>query len=217
MQYTYFAAIRASNAATATILQYLGPTLIVAYLAARHRTVPTRVECAALGLALLGTLLLVTHGKPGTLSLSPPALGWGLVAAVALAFYTLQPVGLLQRHNTAVVIGWAMFIGGAAFSFVHPPWQIAGRWDAATVILFAFIILFGSLAAFYLFLSSVKILGAANSSLLACTEPLSAAVLGVLWLKIPFGLFDWLGTACILATVALLAAQEKRPNTTVNG
>ncbi len=217
VQYTYFAAIRASNAATATILQYLGPTLIALYLAARHKKFPTRFEFIALGLALLGTILLVTHGKPGTLSLSPPALIWGLVSAVALAFYTLQPVALLKRHNTAVIIGWAMLIGGASFSFIHPPWQIAGRWDWATVVLFSFIIVFGSLVPFYLFLSSVKILGAANSSLLACTEPLSAALIGVLWLKIPFGVFDWLGTVCILATVALLAVQEKRPKPTVSG
>ena len=78
VQYTYFAVIEASNAATGTVLQYLGPTVIVAYLAVRQRRWPQRLELLALALALVGTFLLVTHGDLGVLHISPRALFWGL-------------------------------------------------------------------------------------------------------------------------------------------
>ena len=37
VQYTYFAAIQHSNAATATVLQYVGPILIAVFLAMKYR------------------------------------------------------------------------------------------------------------------------------------------------------------------------------------
>jgi drug/metabolite transporter (DMT)-like permease len=38
---------------------------------------------------------------------------------------------------------------------------------------------------------------------------LSAAVVAVFWLDVPFGVLDWLGSACILATIFLLS--QKTP------
>jgi drug/metabolite transporter (DMT)-like permease len=46
------------------------------------------------------------------------------------------------------------------------------------------------------------------TSLLTCAEPLSAALLAVLWLGLPWGGMDWLGMLCVLGTIALLAKTE---------
>jgi drug/metabolite transporter (DMT)-like permease len=45
--------------------------------------------------------------------------------------------------------------------------------------------------------------------LLACIEPLSAAVLSVIWLQVSFGLEEWLGTLCILSTIMILSVVKK--------
>src|SRR5947209_17676530 len=74
VQYTYFAAIKYSNAASATVLQYLGPVLIAIYLAIYNRRLPLLIEVIAILLALSGTFLLVTHGNFQTLKIS----GWAL-------------------------------------------------------------------------------------------------------------------------------------------
>ncbi|MBX6395973.1 MAG: DMT family transporter, partial [Alicyclobacillaceae bacterium] len=44
VQYSYFASVAAGNAATATLLQYLAPTLIVVYEAWRGRQIPRAWE-----------------------------------------------------------------------------------------------------------------------------------------------------------------------------
>lgn len=94
-QYTYFTAIGASNAGTATVLQYIGPVLILIYLSLRNKKLPRPSEFLAITLAVAGTFLLATHGKPGNMVLSGEALAWGLLSALALAVYTVQPGRLL--------------------------------------------------------------------------------------------------------------------------
>lgn len=205
VQYTYFAAIKYSNAATATVLQFSGPIFIAVYLAIVYKRLPKRTELLAIFLAVVGVFLLVTHGRFGTLSISGVALFFGLASAVTLAIYTLQPKRLLAKYNSASVIGWAMLNGGLLFSLVKSPLQAEGHWDIFALVSMVFIVIFGTLIAFYAYLNSVKIIGGQKASLLASAEPLSAVVLSVIWLKTPFLIIDWVGSVCIISTVFLLA------------
>lgn len=209
VQYTYFEAINQSNAATATVLQYLGPVLIALFYALKERRFPSFLELLAIVLAMCGTILLVTHGSIHTLSITETALFWGLLGAVTLAYYSIQPVQLLKRYSSLHVIGWAMLIGGLVFNFVFPVWQTVGIWDIKTYSYTAFVLVFGSLIPFYMYLRSIQLIGAKKSSLLACAEPLSATIMAVLWLDIPFGKMEALGTVCIITTIVILT-QVKR-------
>jgi drug/metabolite transporter (DMT)-like permease len=208
VQYTYMAAINASNTATATVLQFTAPAMVAVWLALAGRKRPGPRELAAIGLAMLGTFFLVTHGRLGALSISALALFWGLASAAAAAFNSIQPSTLLKKHGAALVAGWGMVIGGLALSLFHPPWRIEGRWDTTAGLFFAFILVMGTLAAFYLFNKALRLIGAQKTILLTCAEPLSAAALAVWWLGVSFGPMDWLGTVLILATIVLLAKEE---------
>ena len=209
VQYTYFAVIEHSNAAIGTVLQYLGPTVIAVYLAVVYRRRPARRELVAIVLAMLGTLLLVTHGEWGVLLISLEGLLWGLSSAVALAFYTVQPVALLKRHDSAVVVGWGMLIGGLTFMGWSQPWHISGIWDSGTYLAVLFIVVLGTLVPFYCYLLAVKTIGPQRTSLLACAEPLSAALVSVVWLNVEFGWLDVLGSLCIVLTIYLLARSKQ--------
>lgn len=208
VQYTYFAAIKHSNAATATVLQFSGPIFIAVYLAFTYKQLPKRSELLAIFLAVVGTFLLVTHGKLGALSISGTAFFFGIASAVTLAIYTLQPKRLLAKYNSALVIGWGMLAGGAVFSFIKAPWQVEGDRDLYALLSVAFIVLFGTLIAFYAYLNAVKIIGGQKTSLLASAEPLVAVLLSVIWLKTPFSIFDWTGSLCIVLTVFLLTKKN---------
>jgi drug/metabolite transporter (DMT)-like permease len=211
VQYTYFAAINASNAATATVIQYTGPVLIVGWFAFQKKRWPTPFELLCVVMAIAGTFFMVTHGSLSSLSISPMALVWGLSSAAALAFYSIQPLTLMSRYASPIVIGWGMLIGGLALGFVHAPWAVEGVWDAPAIGAFAFIIVFGTLIPFYAYLTAVRIVGPETSSLLACAEPLASAILAMAWLGTRFGMYDWLGTALILATVITLSLRKQEP------
>lgn len=53
-QLTYLEAIGASNAGTATVLQYTSPILVIAYVSLKTRQAPTGQLLAAIALAILG-------------------------------------------------------------------------------------------------------------------------------------------------------------------
>ncbi|MBA4494865.1 DMT family transporter [Paenactinomyces guangxiensis] len=208
VQYTYFAAIQAGNAATATLLQYLAPVLITCYLAVRSRRLPSGKESVAVILALSGTFFLVTDGRVKDLSISEWALFWGIGSAFTLAFYTLQPSKLLAQWGATLVVGWGMIVGGVGFSFISPPWEIQGEWNLKTALFVVFVILFGTLIAFYCYLESLKYLRPSETSLLSCAEPLTAAIMSVVWLHVSFGTIEWMGALCIIATIILLSKSE---------
>ena len=99
-QYAYLTAISYSNAATATVLQYLGPVLIMLLVCAVHRRLPNLREGAAVILAVLGTFLLATHGNIATMVLSEQGFTWGMLAAVSLMCYTLLPDRIIPKWGS---------------------------------------------------------------------------------------------------------------------
>ncbi|WP_144548006.1 DMT family transporter [Bacillus sp. X1(2014)] len=209
VQYTYFAAIEYGNAATATVLQYLAPVIIVCYLTFRSKKLPAKNEVIAIGLALFGTFLLVTKGSIHSLSISGSAFTWGILSAFALAFYTLYPGKLLEKWGSLLTVGWGMLIGGIGFSLIHPPWKFQGHWSVSSFIAVVFVIIFGTLIAFFCFMESLKFIRASEASLLACVEPLSAAFLAVAWLQVSFGPAEWIGSFLIITTIFILSGNKR--------
>lgn len=209
-QYTYFIAIETGNAATATLLQYLAPLLVTMYVAVQARKMPRAIEMGAVLLALLGTALLVTNGRWDALSVPGIAVFWGVISAVPLAFNTLYPGGLLSRYGAEVIVGWGMLIGGLGLLFIERPWLSIGHvWTGMSLSLVLFVIFFGTLIAFLLYLGSLRYNTPTETSLLACLEPLVAVIASVVWLHVQFGIYQAIGGLCIMGTVAILSLPKK--------
>ncbi|MFP7482507.1 EamA family transporter, partial [Weissella paramesenteroides] len=79
-QLAYFMAIKYGNAATGTILQFLGPIFILLFLIIRWHLKPSRTDILSVLLAFLGTFLLVTQGNITQLALSISAIVWGILS-----------------------------------------------------------------------------------------------------------------------------------------
>lgn len=210
VQYTYMASIKHGNAAVATLLQYLAPVMIIVYLILRKQASLTRKDLLTVALALAGCFCLLTNGSVSGLSVPGPAIVWGVLSGVALAFYTLYAVPLLKQYDSLVIVGWAMVIGGVSLSFIHPPWQInLTALTPEAYLYLIFVILFGTMLAFWFYIESLQSLSPKESSLLGSLEPLAAVGTTVVWLKEPFGLFQWIGAACIVGMILLLALNKK--------
>lgn len=208
-QYTYFTAIGASNAGTATVLQYIGPVLILIYISLRNMQLPRWNELVAIGLAVLGTFLLATHGDLRSMALSEQALFWGLLSAVALAVYTVQPGKMLKEYGSAVVTAWGMLIGGILLCTIFRPWSIAVTVDTTVLMGMAVVVIVGTVIAFACYMEGIRLVGPKKGSLYASVEPVSATVFSVLWMHVSFGMMDFLGFLCIISTIYLLAVDKK--------
>ena len=207
-QYSFFLAIKNGNAATATVLQYLMPVIILIYSLFHTKRLPGRVEVVSVGLAMLGTYLLVTKGNWDTLAISPQTLFWGIMSAFAMTFYTLYPGEMLKSYSSTLVIGWSMFLGGCFICVVFHPWPFVGIMDLSTILGMLVLILFGTVIAFYCYLDSTKYISHSEVGALASLEPLSSVILAVVLLHIDFGIVETIGVACIISMVFLLARQK---------
>lgn len=209
VQYTYMASIQQGNAAVATLLQYLAPVMIIVYMVMRKQLRLTMRDVLAVVLALTGCFLLLTNGSLAQFTVPPAAILWGILSGAALAFYTLFPLPLLKTYDSLTVVGWAMVIGGCGLSLIRAPWQMdfSGLSIEAYAYLI-FIIVFGTMLAFWFYVKSLQFLSPKETSLLSSLEPLAAVVTTVFWLHTPFGIFQWVGTACIIGLILLMAINK---------
>lgn len=209
VQLSYFQAIARGNAATATLLQYLGPSMIVAYFALSYRKAPPKDAWMAMLLALAGTILLVSGAHLDRLAVPLPAIAWGLLSALLLAFYTLQPLTLIRKYDAPVVVGWGMLVGGAASFGVHPIWQIPSRLlHPSALLLTLFVILLGTLAAFSLYLASLHHLHPSEAALLATAEPVAAVTASMLLLHVHLDLGQLIGATFIILAIVWLSLRR---------
>lgn len=204
-QFTYLKAIEHTNAGTATVLQYLGPLLIMVYACIKGSRLPSRREAIAIVFALAGTFLLATHGNIHTLVISTQGLFWGIGAAIGLFFYTLIPTRIIGKFGSWVVTGYGMLIGGSCLALATRIWQVPVHLDLAGILALAGIILIGTLVAYTLYMQGVQDIGAVKASMLASIEPVSATLFSALWLDTSFVFMDLIGFLLIMSTVFLLA------------
>ena len=209
-QFCYLTAISYSNAGTATVLQYLGPVLIMILSCLVGKRLPRLGELAALVLALGGTFLIATHGNFGTLAISGGALVFGLLAAVALLFYTLLPVGIIAKYGTIPVMGCGMTVGGVLILPVVRPWTYDVSFDLIGFAAFLGIVVVGTLFAYPLYLMGVEYAGAVKASVASSIEPVAAAVISAIWLGNNFVLADIVGFAAVISAVVILSLIKKK-------
>ena len=204
-QYSYFQTIEWSNAGTATVIQYLGPALIVVWVCLQTRRLPEKKEVLGVILAVTGIFLIATHGNPTTLALSQKALIMGLISAVSVVIYTVKPARMQAEFDTPLVLAWGMLIGGTALTIAFRPWNNKVIFDGETFTALAFIILFGTMAGFSMYMTGVKMIGSVKASLYSCVEPVASMVLTAVWMKVSFTTPDLIGTAFVIATIIILA------------
>lgn len=209
-QASYLIAIEHSNAGTATVLQYIGPVLVVVFSCFRGHRKPEPREVCAMAFVVVGTYLLATHGNPATMVLTPAGLTWGLLAALSLALYTMIPVGLMRRYGSLPVVACGTLIGGVALCAATQAWSVPVALDGAGLLaMFGGVTLIGAVLGFTAYLHGVSLIGAAKASLLGSVETVSATLFAVLWLGTAFSGMDAVGFAFIVATVFLLT---KKPS-----
>lgn len=212
VQYTFVAAIHASNAVLATLLQFLAPIFVVLYVSFSQKMFPPRYQILGILGTLMGLFLLLTNGSLSNLLVSPIALLWGLGVGLTFAFYTLYPTSVMNEWGVLVVIGWSMLIGGFILGFTKGFWefnQYILLAESNTNLMLLAIIFFGTIA-FILFLSSMKYISPVETSILSSFEPLTAMFISVIWLGSILASVQIIGIILMILCVVWLSIEGNR-------
>ena len=208
-QFGFYYTISLCNAATATVLQYTSPVFVMLWMSFKSCRLPEGRELLGIVFALVGVFLISTHGDINNVVLSPEALAMGLISALSLAFYTVQPMRLLKKFSTTLVVGWGQLLSGLFLCIFVNPFAPTGHWDAGALAAMAYLVIGATVVPYSLFLVGLKVVGATKASLISCAEPLASIIAVVLWLKTPLTFVDLTGMACIIITVVLLSLPKK--------
>lgn len=207
VQYTFVAAIEASNASIATLLQFLGPVYIILFLSWKNKIFPPNYQVIGIIGTLIGLFLLLTNANVSILLISREALLWGLAVGIAFSIYAVYPARLMKEWGVLVVVGWGMLIGGVVLALMTQIWK-TDEWvhlAAYPISLIVIIIILIGTIAFILFLSSMKYITAVETSILSSIEPLTAMIISVFWFNQILGAWQYIGVVIMLLFVTWLS------------
>lgn len=208
VHFTYFKAISYTNVATAILLEYLAPVIVlivsVIFLGQRLTwTLPTGV-----GLSILGCALVVGVIGGDGLAVSPEGIAWGLASAVFFAAYSLMGRYAARRFSpwTTLVYGlgfasifWLLYLGG--------PWGAADAFAApASTAAVLFIAVASTIIPFAAFLKALHYIDPTRATIVATLEPVIAGVAAFVALGETFGAIQMLGGVLVLGAIMLIQA-----------
>jgi drug/metabolite transporter (DMT)-like permease len=214
-QLGYLEAISYSNAVTATLLQFLFLPMVAGYEVASGVLRWDRRWALTFVLAVVGTFLLVGVGPKGQLEMAITALGvvFGVLSAVGGAYYSIAGRELMAGGTASGIMTWGFLVGGLASlpfgvpSLTRYPW--AGGWSGGeTVLLIGFVVVFGTLIPFTLYVSALRHLSATQAGVGASMEPIMSAVATFLFLGVRLSDLEYLGGGLLLLAV-LVAGRER--------
>ena len=208
-QYTFLAAIKYSNSATATVLQSLNVVLMAIVMAVWNKKRMSKIQIAAIILAVSGTYLIATKGNPMSMDISAKGLTFGILAAVGVVIYTLLSRPIIASWGNLTITGWGMLIGGSVLFVLTRAWIFPTNLDFPAWIIIAVIVIIGTAVGFSVFLESVKYIGPVKSTLLGCLEPASATILSALVLGTRFTVVELIGFVLVVGTVFLSVSTKE--------
>lgn len=215
-QLAYLGAIQFSNAATATLLQFLFLPMVAGYEAVKGVLRWSVRWTASLLFAMIGTLFLV-GGVPGwnfQLLVTPVGVLFGLLAAISGAYYTIASRSLVRVHGTWWVTTWGFVIGGlvtlpfGVLSLSNYQMPSTSYGLGGLIGLVVFVILFGTILAYGLYLAGLRRLSATEIGLASSSEPIVASVAAFALLGVILTTTQYLGGALIVMAVIILASRR---------
>ncbi len=206
-QYTYFKAISHLDAGTATMIQYCAPIFIMLIVCLKTLNLPKLNEVIALFIMLLGMFLLASKGQ-FKLNINLEGLVWALVATWGIVYYSLAGRAIILKYSLSFIMGLGSLIGALFLGYLTQIWYIHQSLDLRLFWDMSFVVFVGTIAAFCLYLKGLEYVGAVKASILACVEPVGAALLSHLLLGTTYTFLDIFSFALILLSVVLVAREK---------
>jgi drug/metabolite transporter, DME family len=209
--YFYYLAIQKTNVATAIILQYSAPVLVLLYMVARGRQKATLQRLTAVVLAVVGSTLAIGVVGSGGFRLNLVGVMAAMLAAVSFSFYNIAGHSILARYDRWIVLLYTTFSAGAFWLIVNPPWKlVAAHYSSLAwgfLILFAVVSVLGP---FSFYFAGLQHLEPTRAIVASCLEPAFSIVIAAVALGEVMRPVQMLGIAVVLAAIVVVQLPDQR-------
>lgn len=210
VQFFFYLCVEYSNATTATILQFISPVFILLYNRIIYKKKASKKAIFYVLTAMLGVFLMATKGDLSKLSITPLALLTGLLSALGVMFNVILPQRFAKKYGFVPTVGWGMIIAGLFSNFLYPVYKISFQVDAISICICLTIAFLGTAFAFFLSMKAVSLVSPLVVSVVSASEPLSSAILSVLFLGMVLDGFLVLAMILIIVPMVFLSIEESK-------
>jgi len=212
---TYYLVIRETTVATAIIIQYTSPLLVLGYGVLSRDEGFSVVKLVAALLSLAGCALAVGAFEDATLALTPLALIAGIGSIVTFAFLTVYTRKVVARMPSWTAVLYALVFASLMWAVINPPWVIVrephppGLWLA--LVGFAII---SVLIPHSLFAAGLRSVVPSRAIITSTLEPIVAIGSAAIVLGELLSPLQILGAVTVLAAIILLnlrPEEQRRP------
>jgi len=214
--FTYYFTIKESTVATAIILQYTAPLLVMAYTTLVGEERFTTLKLVAAMVSLAGCFLAVGAYDTSTLRLSGAGLISGIGSMFSFAFLNVYTRHVLQRYNVWTMTFYAIAFASLFWLIVNPPWTVitqspsSGAWGGLAVLAIISILIPHSL-----YFAGMQYVVASRAIITSTLEPVIAMMSAALFLAELLQPFQLMGAVLVIGAIMLL--QLRKEEETIKG
>ena len=208
--YFYYLAIQKTNVATAIILQYTAPVLVLLYMVARGRQKASLQRVAAVMLAVAGSALAIGVAGTGGFRLNSVGVIAAMLAAVSFSFYNIAGHSILARYDRWIVLLYTTLSAGAFWLVVNPPWKLVAAHysEMAWGFLLVFAVV-SVLAPFSFYFAGLQHLEPTRAIVVSCLEPVFSIVIAAVALGELMRPLQILGIVVVLTAIVVVQLPDR--------
>lgn len=208
-QASFFTSVRLTGVAVGTVVTIGSSPIFAGFIEwLMFKRKPDRIWQIATSFAVLGVVMLFL--KKGDAVIDAKGISLALLAGMLFAFYTNVSKKLMEKEEALPSV--ALIFTICSLFLLPFAAQDGFGWIASPINLASilFMAIMTTSVAYLLFLSGLKKIHPSSAVTLSLGEPLTAALLGVFFLKESISFVSWLGIFLILSGILVLTFGPKK-------
>jgi drug/metabolite transporter (DMT)-like permease len=207
--FTYYFTIATTNVATAILLQYLAPLVVLLYAAITREEKVTPVKLIAGAISLGGCYLAVAGKDFSIISINHLGLLTGLLSAGCWSFSNIWLKRLLKTYNVWTCLVYAFISASVFWLIVNPPTKIsAAQYTPDTWMMFFGFAVISILIPHSLYFSGLRYLTASRGIITATFEPVVAIISAFFIVNEILNPIQVTGAILVIAAILILQIKQ---------